>query len=70
MKPCLRCGMSLDEADLDAARLTVHCRCGLEYSVELVEQTSDADWMAMFREDGCRIEDNGGRALTVVRIDK
>ena len=67
MKPCLRCGVSLDEARLSVPTLTVECWCGLVYSCELVEQASDEEWLAVFREDGYRIKDDGGQTLTVTK---
>ena len=74
MKPCLRCGRSLDAAAFERTpyraepTYQLSCACGLVYSVELVEQTGHDRWMAIFREDGYRIHDSGGDTLEVERV--
>lgn len=66
MKPCLRCGRSLDDATLDGRHLLLTCTCGVVYSAELVERTFDDEtWQRMFAEDGYTIHDDGGETLTV-----
>lgn len=66
-KPCLWCGVDLDTAPLDplddynvpTSQLTVTCRCGLSYSLELIESTPWDRWLNIFREKGYRLERDG-----------
>lgn len=70
-KPCLRCGRPLD-VTTSAQSLRpgdLACACGLVYSVEVVLSTGRERWMAIFREDGYRIHDDGGDSLVIEQLE-
>lgn len=67
-KPCLRCGRPLGDTAEQDSYLT--CECGLVYAVELVESADSERWMAIFRESGYRIHDDGGDSLVIEQLER
>lgn len=71
VKPCLRCGRPLDVSAFDQALRPgdLTCACGVVYSVEMLLFTGYERWMAIFREDGYRIHDDGGDSLVIEQLE-